>query len=423
MQLSRYRIARAVFCSFAVAGFLNACSGAGSPNASNGPAAFIPQELAAPHHVKANAHVAIAEVPISAATYSDAPLIVSASKTGSVSFGSFNGSAGYSLPDDYCYALPGGNCPDGYYLGTYASGVFSEAAPQGADGTMCPGGVGFCCPAQTYGCRAFGVSAIDAADFPQVMWASLYNFFAATQPGFPWGELNYGNSGTATMPPAPWNVSAGGSPPNTDTIVLSIVRAPNGTLWISGGGPSGAQGNPATLPTAYQGLDNSDYLLLANGPNRNVWGLSHADGSGPSSYTSQSYIFEFGPTGSALHTYVVSSYVAHIAGDGDGLFFTDTGRNAIGRIDRNGHLTEYAIPTANSGAYDITVGNDRTVWFTESHAGKVGRLIGRGKFDEYVLPTQGAVPAGIAATPSGCITRAIWVGEVAPANKLAEITY
>ena len=39
-------------------------------------------------------------------------------------------------------------------------------------------------------------------------------------------------------------------------------------------------------------------------------------------------------------------------------------------------ITEYPIPTANSGPHGITVAPDGSVWFTEIEAGKIGRLRG-----------------------------------------------
>lgn len=49
------------------------------------------------------------------------------------------------------------------------------------------------------------------------------------------------------------------------------------------------------------------------------------------------------------------------------------GPSKIGRIATDGALTEFAIPTSNSGPKGITAGPDGNLWFVESLANK-GRL-------------------------------------------------
>ncbi|MBV8153048.1 MAG: hypothetical protein JOY98_01400 [Candidatus Eremiobacteraeota bacterium] len=356
--------------------------------------------------------VHVTEIPIPSGIDA-APVIVSVSGAGNVYFGSFDANPPV-LPMSYCYALPGGSCPNpGFWMGSYAGGTFTRVSPQGADGVPCANGPGNCCPATPQnGCRAGQVSAIDAKDFPSIVWASEYDYFYSTQPGFPWGELEYGASGTASVPPPQYdpNLGLGGS-----AVITSIVAAADGRMWIGGGGPTGATGNPATLPSSYYGESNSDQLLLTRGPHRHVWGLTHRSAS-------ESVVFEFAPKGSVLHAFTIPSYVAHISGNAHAVWFTDFGRNAIGKMDGDGNVTEYAIPTNRSGAFDLAIAPDQSVWFTESSADKVGRLKPNGTITELPLPTPNAVPAGIDATVSGCARPAIWVGEIGP-MQLAQIRY
>ena len=72
-----------------------------------------------------------------------------------------------------------------------------------------------------------------------------------------------------------------------------------------------------------------------------------------------------------------------------------------------GTITEFTIPTANSGPNAITVGPDGALWFTENPGNKIGRVTTRGVFTEYPIPTAGSSPAGITAGPDG----ALWFTE------------
>lgn len=62
---------------------------------------------------------------------------------------------------------------------------------------------------------------------------------------------------------------------------------------------------------------------------------------------------------------------------------------------------EYPIPTAGSGARDITAGPDGALWFTESSAEKVGRSTTGGQFTEF----SGAVglPSAITSNRDGIL--------------------
>ena len=80
-------------------------------------------------------------------------------------------------------------------------------------------------------------------------------------------------------------------------------------------------------------------------------------------------------------------------------------------------LSEFAIPSANSGAQDIASGSDGALWFTELNANKIGRISVTGDVREYDIPTPSSEPASIAAGPDG----ALWFTESA-ANKIGRIT-
>jgi streptogramin lyase len=110
----------------------------------------------------------------------------------------------------------------------------------------------------------------------------------------------------------------------------------------------------------------------------------------------------------------------------DGTSGSPTGSNALGagdiaRITTTGVITEYAIPTANSGAFNIVAGPDGNLWFTESHSGKIGRITPDGSITEFPLPSAIRIPGSIVVGPDS----ALWFTEYDPSEKagfIARIT-
>jgi len=65
-------------------------------------------------------------------------------------------------------------------------------------------------------------------------------------------------------------------------------------------------------------------------------------------------------------------------------------------------LTEYSIPTANSGPQYLTATPDGNVWFTERYGGKIGRISDlSGTIAEFRVPGTGAYPTAIATDAAG----------------------
>lgn len=67
--------------------------------------------------------------------------------------------------------------------------------------------------------------------------------------------------------------------------------------------------------------------------------------------------------------------------------------------DSAGTITEYDIPTPNSGPHSITEGPDGNLWFIESNSGKIGKMTKSGVFTEYSSgisqpPLVGDIAAG-----------------------------
>jgi len=67
-------------------------------------------------------------------------------------------------------------------------------------------------------------------------------------------------------------------------------------------------------------------------------------------------------------------------------------------------FTEYKVPTAMSWPSGIAVGSDGALWFTEKFSLKIGRITTSGVVTEYPLPsTETGEPAGIAGGPDGAL--------------------
>jgi streptogramin lyase len=56
------------------------------------------------------------------------------------------------------------------------------------------------------------------------------------------------------------------------------------------------------------------------------------------------------------------------------LWFVEFNGNAIGRITPRGAITEFPLPTGNSGPSSITTGPDGALWFTENDGNRIGRF-------------------------------------------------
>ena len=86
-------------------------------------------------------------------------------------------------------------------------------------------------------------------------------------------------------------------------------------------------------------------------------------------------------------------------------------------VVRGQTFTEFAIPTAGSGADSIAAGPDGNLWFTEQAANKIGRITTAGVITEFAIPTADSGPRGIAAGPDGNL----WFTE-GDGNKIGRIT-
>jgi virginiamycin B lyase len=102
-------------------------------------------------------------------------------------------------------------------------------------------------------------------------------------------------------------------------------------------------------------------------------------------------------------------FVSMIASSGESLWFTANQANAIGYI-RGGDsaVRLFGIPTAHSGPVGIVVGDDGAAWFTEMLAGAVGRVDRNGVVTEHPLPWPESKPHAIVVDPAGGFWVTLW---------------
>src|ERR1051325_8871898 len=102
-----------------------------------------------------------------------------------------------------------------------------------------------------------------------------------------------------------------------------------------------------------------------------------------------------------------------VTGPDGALWYTEYG-NKIGRATSSGIITEYSIP--GSIAYGIASGPDGALWFTDINRQMIGRITTAGVITEFSIPTNNSYPSGIALGPDG----ALWFAEFF-GNKIGRI--
>ncbi|MDD5329382.1 MAG: hypothetical protein PHX38_05210 [Sulfuricella sp.] len=85
---------------------------------------------------------------------------------------------------------------------------------------------------------------------------------------------------------------------------------------------------------------------------------------------------------------------------GGGLIVSDHCRGVLGRVDRDGKLTETALPPKTT-IQQMSLARDGTLWFTTAEGGKIGRFTRQGKMVYADRPNNGDEAFAILATRSG----------------------
>jgi streptogramin lyase len=114
-----------------------------------------------------------------------------------------------------------------------------------------------------------------------------------------------------------------------------------------------------------------------------------------------------------------ANVVGMTAGPDGALWYTDYGRDAIGRLSTAGSVREYRLPTANAQPNGITVSGGR-IWFSETNSNKVGWITTTGVIKEYPIPATNSSPGEMANGPVG--SRTIWFVQ-SGVDEIGRITY
>jgi virginiamycin B lyase len=214
--------------------------------------------------------------------------------------------------------------------------------------------------------------------------------------------------------------------PAANQMPAEIVKGPDGMLWFttSEGTSVGRIRTDGTSDAIALGgtYTASSIAFDADG---NLWFTDHFD----------NYIYQRGATGAVVKYRIgpppncPSPYkkpTSIIAVPDGALWFLETASdtladcpdlgNRIGRITLAGEVTEFHIPTADSGPTRLVAGPDGTIWFTERDANKIGCVTPAGTMAEYPVPTTGSKPYGITVGQDA----ALWFTEYA-GNKLGRL--
>lgn len=82
-----------------------------------------------------------------------------------------------------------------------------------------------------------------------------------------------------------------------------------------------------------------------------------------------------------------------------GIWFTEGDNNAISRLDKDGRVVSYPLPTPSAEPSSVALAPNDTVWFAEMTGRKVGRVDARGRITEF--PVRGGQPFQIAVDRRG----------------------
>ena len=180
-----------------------------------------------------------------------------------------------------------------------------------------------------------------------------------------------------------------------------ITAGPDGNVWFteSSGFAKIARITPVGAITEFPTLENKGLYGITSGSDGNLWfttwgGLGRITPAGQITYV--------GPRGRSI-----------TAGPDGNLWFTQpSNQYDVGRTTPDGVVTFFATPTANNY---ITAGPDRNLWFSET-SNRIGQITLSGALTEFDLPTPNSGPGGITAGPD----RNIWFIE-SSANQIGRL--
>jgi len=147
-----------------------------------------------------------------------------------------------------------------------------------------------------------------------------------------------------------------------------IITGPDGNLWFDATGENViGRITPAGVVTIFNDLPNGGpYRGLTSGPNGNLWFTAGRNNTIVEIDTAGQLVAELPVSG--------SPYGMTLGPDGN-LWYDELAANNIGRMTPQGVVTEFPVPTPNSGTGIPRVGPDGNIWFTEYYPNQIGEVV------------------------------------------------
>lgn len=106
-----------------------------------------------------------------------------------------------------------------------------------------------------------------------------------------------------------------------------------------------------------------------------------------------------------------------IGADGKTVWFTGKKTNTVGKINPDGSVEHFELPTVGAVPIYIATGPDGNMWCTELVGNMIARITPKGEIKEFKIPTYNSRPIAIIPGPDG---KSMWFSEEA-GNKVARI--
>lgn len=119
----------------------------------------------------------------------------------------------------------------------------------------------------------------------------------------------------------------------------------------------------------------SNPATIVTGPDGNLW-FTEAGRNAVGRMAPDGTLTEFELSGAVV-------IPLGIAAGSDGNLWVTSINPVISRVTPSGVVTTFTVPTPNGGAYGITAGPDGALWFTESGADRIGRITVAGSITEF----------------------------------------
>jgi virginiamycin B lyase len=181
-----------------------------------------------------------------------------------------------------------------------------------------------------------------------------------------------------------------------DGMPNAIISTHDGDICYSTTSPSEIEtlstgiNHPAGLTFKIGKKDADDFVKDKGG---NIWFISN-DSNLVGEIKSENIIFPF--------TLPTNINPQGIAIDNSNIWIT-TDNNQILKIDQEGKIATYQVPTPDSWPTKIILGKNNTLWFLEQKGNKLANITLDGTIKEYKIPTVNSTPQDLTIDESGNI--------------------